>query len=141
MMASIQELEQAVRATDEWIDDLLRRLQWHDRQKVYLALRSTLHALRDCLPVDEAIYLGAQMPALLRGVCYDGWHPRERPLPLADRTSFLDRIHDGVHREPGIDPEQVAEAVFSLLADRLPSAELEDAKAATPGPLRALWPS
>ena len=140
-MTDIQDLDQAVRATGEWIDDLMQRLQWRDRQKGYLALRAALHALRDCLPVDEAIYLGAQMPALLRGVFYDGWHPREHPLPLADRDAFLDRIHDGVHREPGIDPEQVAEAVLALLADRLPATELEDAKAVTPAPLRALWPS
>lgn len=140
-MAYIQELEDAVRMTDEWISDLVQRLRWHDRQKAYLALRATLHALRDHMPVDEAIYLGEQMPALLRGIFYEGWHPREHPLPLEDRSLFLDRIHDGVHRDPGIDPEQVAEAVFSLLADRLPADELEDAKAVTPAPLRTLWPS
>jgi uncharacterized protein (DUF2267 family) len=53
----------------------------------------------------------------------------------------LDRIHDGVHRDPGVDTEEVARAVFALLAARMPSAELEDAKAATPKPLHNLWPS
>jgi uncharacterized protein (DUF2267 family) len=141
MMSDIQELQEAVRVTDEWIDDLLRRLGWHDRQKAYLALRATLHALRDRLPLQEAIYLGAQMPALLRGLLYEGWHPREYPLPIVDRIAFLERIHDGVHRDPGIDPEQVAETVFSLLAERLSATDLEDVKAVTPAPLRGLWPS
>ena len=36
---------------------------------------------------------------------------------------------------------QTADAVFSLLAERLPAAELEDAKAATPTELRMFWPS
>jgi uncharacterized protein (DUF2267 family) len=61
--------------------------------------------------------------------------------PTRSRGAFLERIHDGVHRDPGIDTEQVARAVFALLAARLPAAEIEDAKAATPGVLHNLWPS
>ncbi len=50
-------------------------------------------------------------------------------------------IHDGVHRDPAVDAEQVARAVLALLAARLPAAEIEDAKAATPSALHNLWPS
>jgi uncharacterized protein (DUF2267 family) len=42
---------------------------------------------------------------------------------------------------PGVDTEQVARAVFALLAARLPAAEIEAAKAATPSVLHSLWPS
>jgi len=55
-----------------------------------------------------------------------------RHPPTKSRRAFLERIHDGEHREPGIDPEQVAKAVLALLAARLPAAEHENAKAATP---------
>jgi uncharacterized protein (DUF2267 family) len=140
MTAEIEELSAAVKATDDWIDDLVRRLDWHDRRRVYLALVATLHALRDAVTRDEAVYLGVQLPALLRGVYYEGWHPGARPTSRS-RTAFLDRIHDGVHRDPGIDAEAVARAVFSLIAARVPAAELEDAKAATPKPMHNLWPS
>jgi uncharacterized protein (DUF2267 family) len=68
-----------------------------------------------------------------------GQHPNGRPLH--SRNDFLERIHDGLHRDPGIDPEQVARAVLALVSDRLPAAEVEDAKAGTPHSLRALWPS
>jgi uncharacterized protein (DUF2267 family) len=57
------------------------------------------------------------------------------------RQAFLERIHDGVHRDPAVDAEQVARALFALLLARLPSGEIEDAKAATPKPLHNLWPS
>jgi uncharacterized protein (DUF2267 family) len=73
-----------------------------------------LHALRDCLSRDEAVYVGTHLPALLRGLYYD---------------------------DPAVDAEQVARAVFALLAAHMPPAELEDAKAATPKPLHNLWPS
>jgi hypothetical protein len=53
-MTAIQDLNASVRATEDWIDDLMRRLGWHDRERTYLALFATLHALRDCLPRDES---------------------------------------------------------------------------------------
>ncbi len=139
-MPGIQELSDAVNATEDWIDDLMRRLGWHDRERVYRVLLATLHALRDSLARDEAVYVGAQLPPLLRGLYYEGWHPGTRGA-AGSRAAFLERIHDGVHRDPGVDAEEVARAVFALLAARLPAAEVEDAKAATPKSLHNLWPS
>jgi len=136
----LRELDDVVPAAMEWIDDLMRRLGWQDRDKVYSALIAALHALRDWLPREEAIYIGACFPSLLRGLYYEGWHATGHP-PVKSRRAFLERIHDGVHREPGIDAEQVAKAVLALLAARLPAAELENAKAATPEELHGLWPS
>lgn len=137
-MTSILDLSSAAQATEAWVDDLMRRLGWHDRQRTYLALLATLHALRDCLGRDEAVFVGAQLPPLLRGLYYEGWHPRSRGA--ASRSAFLERILDGVHRDVAVDAEQVARAVMALLATRMPAAELEDAKAATPPALHNLWP-
>ncbi len=137
---SLEVLQDAVRTASAWLDDLTQRLGWHDQDRVYSALVSALHALRDSLPREDAIYLGAYLPPLLRGFYYEGWHPAGRH-PLKSRSAFLDRIQDGVHRDPGIDPEQVARAIFAMLAAHLPPAELEGAKAATPKALHNLWPS
>jgi uncharacterized protein (DUF2267 family) len=139
-MTFSSDLETAVHATEDWVDDLMRRLGWHDRERVYLALLAALHALRDVLGRDEAVFLAAQLPVLLRGLYYEGWHPAARPTTRS-RSVFLERIHDGLHRDPGVDAEQVARCVFALLAARLPAAEIEDAKAATPSALHNLWPS
>ena len=129
-----------MQTAEDWINDLMRRLGWQDRERVYLALLATLHALRDCLTRHEAIYIGAQLPTLLRGLYYEGWHPTSRSLPLKGRSLFLERIHDALHQEPGTDPELVARAVFSVLAQRLPASELEDIKTVTPKALHAFWP-
>jgi uncharacterized protein (DUF2267 family) len=106
-MRHLAELQGAVRATEQWIDDLQQRLGWHDRDRVYSALLATLHALRDVLAQKEAVYVGAQLPDLLRGLYYDGWHPSGRTPPRS-RSAFIERIQDGVRRDPGIDAEQVA---------------------------------
>jgi uncharacterized protein (DUF2267 family) len=135
-----QDFDAAIHGTDDWIDNLKLQLGWHDRERVYAVLLATLHALRDCLARDEAVFLGAELPALLRGFYYTGWHPSARKVTTT-RSAFLERIHDGVHRDPGIDPEQVARAVFALIAARLSAPEIEDVKAATPSELHNLWPS
>ena len=139
-MATLPGLDTAVRATEHWVDDLMRRLGWRDRERVYRALIAALHALRDVLGRDEAVYLGAQLPALLRGLYYEGWHPSERSTATS-RSAFIERIHEGLHRDPGVDAEQVARSLFALLAARLPASEIEDAKASTPHELHNLWPS
>src|SRR5579883_1947290 len=105
-MRHLAELQGAVRATEEWIDDLQQRLGWHDRERVYSALLATLHALRDVLAQKEAVYVGAQLPALLRGLYYDGWHPPGRTAPRS-RSAFIARIQDGVHRDRALMPSRL----------------------------------
>jgi len=75
-MTAKEDFDAAVRGTNEWIDNLKLQLGWQDRERVYAVLLATLHALRDCLPRDEAIYLAAELPALLRGFYYAGWASR-----------------------------------------------------------------
>lgn len=139
-MTEIRALANAVPDTEDWIADFRQRLGWHDEHRVYLALIAALHALRDALPRDEAIHLGAYLPSLLRGLYYEGWHPSGR-MPLKSRELLLERIHDGVHRAPGIDPDHVVRTMFALLVARMPAAEIEDVRAATPRSLHPFWPS
>lgn len=134
------ELRTAVLETENWIDDLMERLGWHDREKTYRVLVAGLHAVRDSLPWGEAVHLGTYLPPLLRGLYYEGWHPTDGALPLKSRSAFLERIHDSTHHDPAIDPEIAARGLLALLAQRLPAAELEDAKVLTPRELHGLWP-
>lgn len=139
-MTDMEEFDVAAHAAEEWVNELKRRLGWLRRDRAYVALIATLHALRDSLPAHEAVFLGDHLTPLLRGLYYEGWR-MSKYSALRSRESFLERIREGVHRDPGIDAEQVACVVLSLLAERLPAAELEDLRAVTPKALRALWPA
>ncbi len=138
-MPSSLDLSLHLQATEGWLDDLMRNLAWHDRRRTWAALLAVLHALRDCLGRDEAIYLGAQLPPLLRGFYYEGWHLHAHKL--TSRDAVLERIRDGLKHDVAVDAEQVARTVFALLARRFPASELEDAKAATPPAIHGLWPA
>ena len=99
-MTGIQALDTAVETTEEWISALMARLGWRDKERAYLALLAALHALRDALPRDEAGYLGVQLPVLLRGLYFEGWHPASHIPRAKSRSAFVERIQEGVHRDP-----------------------------------------
>jgi len=133
-------LDEAIPVAVAWTEDLKTRLGWHDTTLVFLALRAALHAFRDSLPASEAVFLGGALPLILRGAFYEGWHLRDEPLSVPDRLSFIERVHDGLDRRLGVDPEEVAVKLFALLAARLAPDEIEDLKAVTPAALHYLWP-
>ena len=67
-VTTIPHIEAGVHAANLWLKELADELGWADRERVYHALRSVLHALRNRLTVDEAADLGAQLPLLIRGL-------------------------------------------------------------------------
>jgi uncharacterized protein (DUF2267 family) len=130
-----------VQKTNLWLNELMQVAGWPQRHTAYLAFRATLHALRDRLTVDEAAQLGAQLPMLVRGFYYEGWDPSGKPLRERHREQFLARIEQELRGNDVLDPELVARAVFTVLAQRVTEGEIEDVKHILPEPIRALWPS
>jgi uncharacterized protein (DUF2267 family) len=125
--------------TNAWIKEVMDELGSADRHAAYLALRATLHALRDRLTVEEVAHLGAQLPMLVRGFYYEGWDPSGKPIKERRAEAFLVWIaQEFPSRE--LDPDVVARAVFRVLARRISEGEIEDVKHMLPASLRELWP-
>jgi uncharacterized protein (DUF2267 family) len=140
MSTGIEAFERTLQLTNRWLKDLMTRLGTEDRNLAYLALRTTLHALRDRLTVDEAVDLGAQLPMLVRGFYYEGWRPAGTPVKGHSKEAFLEHIRAESHALD-FDPEPAARAVFGLLAERITAGEIEDVKGMLPQPIRELWPA
>ena len=133
--------EGTLQKTDQWIKGVMAELEWEDPRAAYLALRATLHALRDRLTVDEAAQLGAQLPMLLRGLYFEGWKPAGKPLKERHKRDFLAHILRDFGRQPHVrDVERVARAVFKVLADRVTAGEIDDVRQLLPADFRDLWP-
>ena len=139
-VSTIHGLEHTVHLTNEWLIQLKERLDWADNQRSYRLLRSALQALRDWLDVNEAAHLGAQLPMLVRGIYYEGWHPAKTPVKERSKDAFIARLESQFETDPMEDPQEALRAVFWLLDTRVSEGEIEDVKHALPKQLRELWP-
>jgi uncharacterized protein (DUF2267 family) len=99
-----------------------------------------LHALRDRLTIEEVAQFAAQLPMLMRGFYYEGWDPSGKPLKQRHKDEFLARIAQELTPN-GLDPEQIARAVFQVLANRISEGEIEDVEHVLPEDIRDLWPA
>lgn len=133
--------DETVQLSNQWLNELMRAVNWDDKYRTYRLLRATLHALRDRLTAHEAVQLGAQLPMLIRGLYYDGWHITDMPPPERTKSAFLGHIEAAFKQDPNADTEGLVREVFKLLARRISKGEIDDVKHILPPDVRALWPS
>ena len=137
----LEAFDRTIQKTNIWLKDLMQTMATESRQQAYPALRATLHATRDRLPVEEVAQLGAQLPMLLRGSYYEGWVPARTPLKERRREQFLARIEEELRADTPTNAEDVARAVFAVIAHRVSEGEIEDVKHVIPEDIRDLWPA
>ncbi len=138
---NISPFDETIQLSNRWLNELTEAVNWDDKYRTYRLLRATLHALRDRLPAHEAVRLGAQLPMLIRGLYYDGWHVTDRTPRERSKSDFLSHIESAFSRDPNEDTEGLVTEVFKLLARKISTGEVEDIKHVLPSELQALWPA
>lgn len=133
-------LERTLQETNLWLKALTDEHRFRDRHHAYSALRAVLHALRDRLTPDQAAHLGAQLPTLIRGVYYEGWHLAGTPAKDRDLQAFADHVAGELPPNFPRDAVGTTKAVFDLLARELDAGITAKTRQALPKALRALWP-
>jgi uncharacterized protein (DUF2267 family) len=126
--------------TTRWVSQLDEVLGTDDLHKAYMTLRAVLHALRDRLTPEEAVQLGAQLPMLVRGFYYEGWHPANKPSRYRHRKDFFDQIQREIPSLDDSDLEHAVTSVFVILTQELRGNELDQVRDMLPHELRELWP-
>jgi len=104
-----------VAESEAWLHDVQRAAGFEHERQAYAALRAVLHAMRDQLSVAGTARLAAQLPTLLRGLYFDGWHPDAE----TGRGSFLGRVRDHLNGQPDVAAESAAQAVLTVVVGRL----------------------
>lgn len=105
--------------SEVWLRSMMHYLGTENRQLAYLALRATLHALRDHFEPEETARLGARLPLLLRGVYYEAWQGDDCTGHDSRLHTFIARVREGIPGDSGIDPVLAARATAALLHERL----------------------
>lgn len=136
----LESIDHTVQLTHIWINDLDTRLGWDDKHRSYRLLRTVLQAVRDWLPVNDAVKLGAQLPTLLRGVYYEHWRPTTTPVNQRAKADFIARVADAFEKDPILFASEAITAVFAVLSENIAAGEIEDVRHSLPADIRALWP-
>jgi uncharacterized protein (DUF2267 family) len=141
-LTGLEVFDLTIQRTNSWLKELMQELNWSDRRKTYLAFRCTLHALRDHMPVNEAVFLGEQLPMLLRGSYFEHWNPQGKPQEPSSRADFLSTLSSYLERDGEFTPgaEALMRAVFRFLERKVADGEIEDVRSVMPRMLNDLWP-
>jgi uncharacterized protein (DUF2267 family) len=137
--SKIAAFDTTVQITNAWLNEIMDRLVMNDPQKAYHALRAVLHALRDRLPATHAAAMGAQLPLLVRGIFYEGWHPNRAPVKDRKKVDFLAHVATGFPGVSNAEVEELTRAVLSVLARHISKGEIESVKLTLPSEIRDLW--
>jgi len=133
-------LRRTVHTTSAWLKRIAEELGHGDKQRAYHALRGVLFAIRDRLPIDEALDLSAQLPTLVRGVFFEGYKAAGKPETYRSRDEFLQRVNEELAVVGRANPEAATRAVLTLLNEKVTAGEVEDVRHMLPSSIRGLWP-
>ena len=89
---------------------------------------------------ENAVHLGAQLPMLVRGFYYEGWHMAGTPTKERLTEDLLEHVNCHVLRGLRLDPEHAVRAVFEVMCDRIDPGEIDKVIRVFPSELRSLWP-
>ena len=139
-MAKAAVLDSSMQKTHEWLNQVGEELGFDNEHAAYAALRATLHAVRDRLPVELVAHLGAELPLLIRGIYYDGWHPSAARLKVSHSTLFCESMRRELQGHNELQHvDEVARAVLRVLDQRLEPGQIGNVIAAMPEEARRLW--
>jgi uncharacterized protein (DUF2267 family) len=139
-MKNLGVFDKTLEKTGQWVESVAHEIGSTDHERSFQVLRAVLHALRDRLPPDEAVHLGAGLPMLLRGLYYESWHMGSKPEHYRHLEPFMEHIARDL---PGLDRtqlERATTAVFSVMQERIGGGITQRVRHCLPEELRDFWP-
>jgi len=138
-MANIHIFDKTLQKSQLWIEEIKKGLDTGDEQRAYLALRTVLHSVRNHLQLNEAIHLGAELPMLIRGLYFEGWDPREKPVRDRDKKAYLEYFKTYFSEDSEEEIEKMMKAVFKVLDNKISQGEIRDVRENLPSHIRKVW--
>ena len=130
--------DKTLQTTNIWLDEVMADIG-PDRKVAWHVLGAVLRALRDRVPGPLAAHLGAQLPLIVRGAYYDGYHAQAKPLAQRDGDAFLAEVGAGLQGTRPVNVHDAVCAVFDVLSAHLPRGQCQKVRDALPDDVKALW--
>jgi uncharacterized protein (DUF2267 family) len=141
---SLTAFDRTVQKTNLWLKELMQDLGWQDRSLAYAGLKACFHALRDVITLEESAQFAAQLPTLLRGMYFESWVPRPKPLRFRHKEDFLGLVeHYLGANQLNVQAEEIpllVAASFNLITKHVSAGEVFDIRGSLPAALKELVP-
>ena len=130
--------DRTLQITHIWVDEIMetlgpsRRTAWH-------VLGVVLRTIRDRVPLELAVHLGAQLPILVRGAYYEQFCPGSPPDWFRSLDAFLEHVEEGLAGGPPVNAYDAAGAVFRTLSRHIDEGQVAKVQQALPDHIRAFW--
>jgi len=137
--SGLRQFDQTIQETNTWLNEISEDLGHPDRHMAYHALRGTLFALRDRLPVSECCNFASQLPMLIRGIFFEGYRPIGKPIKYG-RDEFLEHVAQELQQAGGANAEEAIHSVIRVLLRHVSEGEMKQVHDVLPADLQKLWP-
>ena len=128
LTAMILEFEKYAHEGNHFVNEVAHQLG-SDRGKAARITQVVLHALRDRLPVNEAIHVAQGLPMALKGIWIDQYEVGRVPIVLRNKNDFLMFIWNKLSNPNEFDStDEIAEgfrAVYTILLQHLSPGQVE----------------
>ena len=136
----LKAFDRTLETTHQFINDVSEVIKVDDKHITFIGMRAVLHALRDRLPLEEAVQLGAQFPVLLAGFYYQGWKPAATPTKERSLAAFMDKVRENLPQEDyPTEIETLIKGVFTILSQRVSKGEIDEVINMLPEDVQTLW--
>jgi uncharacterized protein (DUF2267 family) len=135
----LEVFDRTLHITHIWLDEIMAEIG-PDRQRAWHALSAVLRTLRDRVPLELAVHLGAQLPLLVRGTYYEQWHLTREPERIRDPDEFLARIGEKLAGSRPVNTRDATRAVLRVLSRHVDRGQVVKVREALPQQIRDLWP-
>lgn len=132
--------DRTIHLTNVWLDEIMTTLP-RDRQLAWHALGAVLRTVRDRVPLNLAVHLGAQLPLLVRGTYFEQWRPSDTPQTWRSAEEFLAVVSTQLSSAKPVDIADAARAVFRVLNHHIDPNQAEKVRHSLPEEVRSLWPA
>ena len=130
--------DKTLQTTHIWLNEIMEATG-PDKQVAWHVLGAVLRSIRNRVPLELAVHLGAELPLLVRGTYYDQWHLGEAPERYRSLDEFLRSVTENMGAIRPVNPKIAAKAVFDVLTRHVPAGQIGKIHKALPEEVRDLW--
>lgn len=141
MFNDIKALSKTCQETGEVLNSLMAEGVFESRHDAFKLLRITMQVIRDRIGVGEAVHLGGQLPALLRGFFFENWNYNNHIRRAKTQEAFKKDISSRIKGNEYLNLDEALEPTLRILLSLIDPNEAKQVIHCLPKEVQTLCPS